>query len=191
MTVCIIVYVAIYLVGIKNGSVRPVLATWLFFSLATILSFFTNYRETGLAGLSANAFNMVDTFATFIIFLFVVLKKDTNRKFNKFEDGCLFAVFLIFIVWLLSGQNVLAHLSIQAILVVAYLPTLFHLWKAEKNTESLSMWSFDSLAAMLGTIEPLRTLTFLPLVYGIRAVLSTWAVIVLILKLKYKKQEIY
>lgn len=190
MTLCIVIYVTIYLVGIKKGNVKPILATWLFFSLATVLSFFTDYKETGQSGLLANALNIVDTFATWSIFLVVLFKKDTNRKFNKFEEGCLLAVGIIFIVWILSKQNVLTHSAIQCILVVAYLPTLFHLWKTKENTESLSMWSFDSAASVFGTIEPLRTMTFLPLIYGIRAVISTLAVVVLIIRLKYKQKKI-
>ena len=186
MIACIIIYVSIYLVGIKKGNVKPVLATWLFFVLATILSFITDFRQSEVSGLLADAFNIVDTFATLVIFLVIVFNKDTNKSFNKFEKGCLFAVFAIFILWLVSGQNILAHLAIQAILIIAYLPTLIHLWKAEKNTESLSMWSFDSAASALGTVEPLRTMTLLPLVYGIRAVVSTLAVIVLIIRLKIR-----
>lgn len=188
MVICIIIYVSIYLVGIKNGKVKPVLATWLFFVLATILSFVTNFKQTGVSGLFADAFNIVDTFATLIIFLVIIFNKNTNKSFNKFEKGCLTAVFIIFLVWLISGQNILAHLAIQAILIIAYLPTLIHLWKSEKNTESLSMWSFDSTASALGTIEPLRTMALLPLVYGIRAVISTLAVIVLIIRLKIQNK---
>lgn len=66
MVLCIIIYVSIYLVGIKNGKVKPVLATWLFFVLATILSFVTGFKQTGVDGLLADAFNIVDTFATLI-----------------------------------------------------------------------------------------------------------------------------
>lgn len=186
MVACIIIYVSIYLTGIKNGKVKPILATWLLFSLATILSFITDFKQTGISGLFANAFNIVDTLATLIIFLVIIFNKNTTKSFNDFEKSCLTAVFVIFLVWLISGQNILAHLAIQVILVIAYLPTLIHLWKAEKNTESLSMWSFDSAASALGTVEPLRAMAFLPLVYGMRAVLSTLAVIILIIRLKYK-----
>ena len=187
MIVCIVIYLFIYLKEIKKGRVKPVLATWLFFVFATILSLITNYKETGVAGLLSNAFNLVDTLAVFIIFIAIIFHKDTNKQFNKFEESCLLAVFIVFIMWILSGQNVLTHLTIQAIFVIAYLPTLIHLWKAKVNTESLSMWSFDSAASALGVIEPLRTMSLLPLIYGIRAVISTFAVVVLILRLKYKK----
>jgi hypothetical protein len=180
------IYVSIYLIGIKKGNIKPILATWLLFVLATILSFITDFKQTGVHGLFADAYNIVDTFATLIIFVVIIFNKNTNKRFNKFERYCLAIVIIIFFVWFVSGQNILAHLAIQAILVVAYFPTLVHLWKAERNTESLSMWSFDSAASALGTVEPLRTMTLLPLVYGIRAVVSTLAVVILIIRLKYK-----
>jgi hypothetical protein len=189
MIICIFAYVSIYLIGIKKGKVKPVLASWLVLALATILSGITNFRETGVNGLLANSFNLIDTFAILIIFLVVLLKKETKKQFNKFEKNCLTTVLVIFIIWIISGQNILAHLAIQVILIIAYLPTLIHLWKATENTESLSTWSFDSAASVLGIIEPLRTMAFLPLVYGIRAVISTLTVVVLIIRLKYKTNK--
>ena len=188
MVACIVIYVSIYLVGIRKGNVKPVLATWLFFALATVLSFITDFRQDGVHGLLANAYNVVDTCATLIIFFVIIFNKNTSKKFNTFEKSCLVAVFIIFLIWLATGQNIFTHLAIQAILIVAYLPTLIHLWKAKENTESLSMWSFDSAASALGTIEPLCTMDFLPLVYGIRAVVSTLAVIILIIRLKFKSK---
>jgi len=66
---------------------------------------------------------------------------------------------------------------------------LAHLWKATKNTETLGGWSFDSLASVIGIIEPLKTMALLPLVYGIRSIVSTLTVIILILRLKYRERE--
>jgi hypothetical protein len=186
MITCIIVYSSIYLKGIKKGTVKPILATWIFLSAATILSFITDFAESGTSGMLANSFNIIDTIATVFIFSFVLSRKDTRKKFSTFEKVCLGAVILIFLMWLISGLNILAHLAIQFILVVAYLPTFVHLWKSTQNTESLGMWSFDCLASALGTIEPVRVMAFLPLVYGIRSILSTIGVIALILRIKYR-----
>jgi hypothetical protein len=185
---CIAIYVSFYLVGMKRGKVKPVLATWLFLSFATILSFIMDYRETGISGIASNLFNVVDMVAVFGVFVLILFRKDTRRTFNKFEKICLGTVLIIFVGWLLSGQNIAAHLAIQGILVVAYLPMLVHLWKAEVNTESLGTWSFDCLASTFGLIIPVMMHDFLPTVYGIRSVISTLAVIILILRLKYKNK---
>ena len=184
---CIIIYASIYLTGIRQGRVKPILATWMFLSLASALSFVTNFFETGIGGIGINSFNLIDSTATLIIFLVVARNKNVRKRFTRFEKMCLGVVALIFIGWLVSGQNVIAHLCIQAILIIAYLPTLAHLWRARQNTESLSMWFFDFLGSAIGLIEPLRTLSFLPLVYTIRSALSALAVMTLILRLQYRK----
>lgn len=112
--------------------------------------------------------------------------KHVRKRLTFFEGWCLGAVVIIFIFWLVSKQNIAAHLSIQAILVTAYLPTFAHLWMTAKNTESLSMWSFDGLASLFGIIEPLRRWDILPLVYTLRSVTSAVVIIVLILRIKYR-----
>ena len=189
IAICIAIYVSIYLMGIKRGTVKPILATWIIFSLATTFSFITDFSQSGSQGLLANSFNIMDMLACIIIFVVAVAKKDIRRSFTLFEKGCLSAVIVIFIGWLLSGQNVVAHLCLQAIMVIAYLPTLVHLWNAQKNTESFSMWSFDCVASFLGIIEPAMTHAVLPLVYSIRATLSAFAVMVLIVRLRWRKKQ--
>lgn len=166
---------------------RPILATWLLFAFATLLSFLTDYAEAGLPGFYANFYNIADTIVTFGIFLVVVSNKNTRKEFTVFEKCCLGAVSIIFVFWAVSRQNIAAHLAIQLILVIAYLPTLLHLWQSKKNTESLSMWIFDCLASFFGTIEPLRLVAPLPLIYGIRSVISTFAVVVLVIRVRCRE----
>ena len=187
IVLCVAIYVAFYLVGMSRGKVKPVLATWLFFSFATVLSFIMDFRQTGLAGVASNLFNVVDMVAVSGLFILILFRKDTRRTFNNFEKICI-ATVVIFIGWLISGQNIAAHLAIQGILLIAYLPTLVHLWKAEVNTESLGTWSFDCLASVFGIIIPIATHDFLPIVYDARSILSTLAVILLIFRLKYKNK---
>lgn len=189
MFLCVLAYTVIYLVGIKNGKVKPVLATWIFFSFATFLSIVTNFKESGVQGLLANSYNLVDTLSVFVICLVIIFKKDSRKVFNKFERWCLGSIIFIFIAWLITGQNILAHLAIQAILIIAYLPTLLQLWKATENTESIGMWSLNCVASSFGLVEPIKTMSFLPIVYGSRSVISTFIVVVLILRLKYKNKS--
>jgi hypothetical protein len=76
---------------------------------------------------------------------------------------------------------------IQIILVIAYLPTLIHLWKSKENTESLSAWSLDFLASIFGMITPLQTMSLLPLIYSIRSAISTFFVMALILRINFRE----
>lgn len=188
ITICVLSYGIISVVGIHRGTVKPILASRVLFLLALVLSALTDFRQTGVHGLLANTFNIVDVISSLVIFLFTVFHKNTRKKFTQFEKMCLSAVILIFLGWIITKENILAHLSIQVILVIAYLPTIIHLWKSSKNTESLGAWNLDLFASLLSIIEPLRTMDLLPLVYGIRSIISTIVVIALILRIKFREK---
>ena len=179
----------IYVRGIRNNTVKPILATRIFLLLAFSLTFLTNYRQTGIPGLGANTLNIIDVLSVLATFIAMAMSKNKSRKFTKFEKVCLGLVILIFLIWIVSGQNILANILIQIILVIAYLPTLIHLWQSEQNTESLSAWSLDFFASVVGIIAPLSTMALLPLIYGIRSTISTFAVIILIWRIKFRKMN--
>lgn len=183
-------YTAIYLWGIRKGTVKPVLATWLLFAFAAILSFCTDFAETGTEGIRANFFNLADSCAILIVLVVILCRKDRRTSFTLFERCCIGASFFIALLWFVSGQNVIAHLSIQGILFIAYIPTWRHLWTSVTNTESLWMWFFDFVASVLGLIEPLRTMSLLPLVYTSRAVICTLLVVILVLRVQQKEKRV-
>jgi len=187
---CGIFYTIVYVKGIKQGTVKPILATRIFLLLALFLSLLTNYEQTGIHGLSASTLNIMDLFSVLLTFFATIFNKNIRRKFTKFEIVCLSAVIFVFLIWIISRQNILANISIQIILVIAYLPTIIHLWKSKENTESLGAWLFDLLASFMGTVEPLRTMDLLPLIYGIRSTLSVSIVIILILRIQLRKEKI-
>lgn len=186
---CIGVYTLIYLWGIQKENVKPVLATWVLFAFAAIMSFLTDLAETGIQGIQANFFNLADSCAILVILGVVLWRRDTRRSFTLFEKWCIGISMLIALIWIASGQNVFAHLSIQAILFTAYVPTLKHLWTTTENTESLWMWFFNFLASLFGLIESLRTMSLLPMVYTIRALICTLLVMIFILRLKWKQSR--
>lgn len=190
ITIIIATYLLIYLRGIKSGRVKPTLSTWIFFAFAGILSLVTDFRETGVHGLFANSYNILDTSGVFITLAFIFLfQKDINKKFNKLERNCLIAVIIVGILWLISGQNILAHLSVQIIMFISYIPMFAHLWKAKENTESLGMWSLDSVASVLGSINPILNGDLLPIAYGLRSAICTFSTVLLILRIKYKAKK--
>jgi hypothetical protein len=190
IVVCVFTQTFIYVKGIRNNTVKPILATRIFLLLAFLLIFLTNYSQTGVHGLQANMLNIVDVLSILATFIAMAKSGNNRRKFTKFEKICLYIVILIFIIWIVGRQNILANILIQIILVIAYLPTLIHLWKSEENTESLSAWSLDFFASVVGIIAPLQTMDLLPLIYGIRSTVSTFAVIFLIWRIKFKNIEL-
>jgi len=182
---CVVIYSGIYVRGIYKGNAKPVLATWLFFSIATTMSFFANFNITGGKGLSANFFNLVDSFSVVTIFIIILFRKDTRKTFTVFEKYCVGAVITVFAVWLLVGKDFLTHIVVQIILVIAYLPSLVKLWKSKNNTEPLATWVFNFFASAFSLIIPIRSGDTLPIVYGIRATVSTLVMSLFILRNKY------
>lgn len=187
---CGIAATFIYIRGIRNNTVKPILATRVFLLLAFSLSFLTNYNQTGNHGLLANMLNIVDVLSVLATFFAMAMSKNMRRKFTKFEKICLCFVVLIFLIWIITKQNILANILIQIILVIAYLPTLIHLWKAQENTESISAWSWDFFASILGIIISLQTMNLLSLIYSARSTVSTFAVICLSLRLKFREIKV-
>jgi hypothetical protein len=181
-------YGTICLIQLAKGNIKPVLATWLFFSFAAILSVIMNYKESGFSGISANLFNLTDTIVLIVCTVFILLKKETRRTFTLFEKFCLLAVGLVFAGWISTGENVISYLAIQVMFLIAYMPTFVHLWKADKNTESLIMWVLNCVACIFGVVLPILQRDFLPTVYGVRAVLCTATVVVLILRLQNRNK---
>jgi hypothetical protein len=178
----------VYVKGIRNNTVRPILATRVFLLLAFSLTFLTDFRQTGTHGLMANMLNIVDVLSVLVTFFAMAMSKNKSRKFSKFEKICLCLVILVFLIWIITKQNILANILIQIILVIAYLPTLIHLWKAQENTESLSAWSLDFFASVVGMIAPFQAMNILALIYSTRSAISTFAVIIFILRLQFKEK---
>jgi hypothetical protein len=184
IVVLIITYAYIYLSNIKQKTIKPILATWIFLSMATLMSFITNYYESGDAGLLANAYNIVDMLATITICSFLITQKNIRKTFTNFEKSCIGIVVIICVIWFITNNNVLAHILLQIILLIAYLPTLAHLWCAEKNSESITMWSLNGVAALFGLIEPVRTGAILPIIYGMRGAISCFLVVLLGIRIR-------
>jgi len=185
--ICVFTSTLIYIKGIINDTVKPILATRIFLLLAFLLSALTSYEQTGSHGLLANLLNIVDFLSVLATFFAMAFSKNKNREFTNFEKICLYFVIAIFLVWIVSRQNILANILIQIILVIAYLPTLIHLWKSQNNTESLSAWSLDFLASIFGMIAPLQIMALLPLIYGIRSTISTFLVMALIFRIQFRE----
>lgn len=190
LAACVTTYTSVYLTGIFRGTVKPILATWLFFAIAVVLSFLTNFARTGTGGLLANALNIFDGLSCLLIFFVIVWRPDIRKRFTTFEKWCIGTVTVIFICWLFSGQNVIANVCTQAIVLIAYLPTMRHVFHSTKNSESLGAWSVDCAASILGLIIPLKTLDLLPILYASRSFLCTGSMVLLILRLKWKEGSV-
>jgi hypothetical protein len=159
---------------------------WIFFSIAVGGSLAT-YLAEGDYGLLDNILNSSDLILVVTVSLVIFVHGDQSTRFTKFDKGCLGAVLLIVVFWLLTQNHIAAHLSIQAIMVIAYFPVIKRLWTSDENTESFAAWIGMMLAP---AISLLSSKGFLASVYSLRTIVCVLVLLLLMVRaeLRTKRQ---
>lgn len=171
-----------------TGQIQPVFATWLFICLSCSISFWT-YWYTKEHSVIGNIGNSVDFIGNWLIFIVLVLSGlfGHNVRFmpNMFEVGCLIGVVAIFILWRYSRWHVVSNFGIQVMMVVAYLPMIYHLWYADHNTEPFTAWGVTWVAIMLSFVPAFMDFkkNKLPFVYNMRRFVIISATLILMYRL--------
>lgn len=172
-----------YLIYVQ--AIRPSLATWLMFEVTTLISW-RSYRATADSDRISNAGNAVDLASVSIILATLIFFGDTREwRFGPVEAGSLIASALTLVFWKITKRAVAANLAIQAIMVIAYIPTFYRLWYSPKNTESFSVWLVFWLAALLALIPAYSGRNRLARVYATRAAVMVSLLLLLMLKVEW------
>lgn len=203
MILGILCYASIYIYGIIQKTIHPVFSTWLFFSVASLLSFSSNYMETGIEGISSNLYNIIDGCFVLITtaLTYFYLK---NQHFNHSESQLLYYVLWLWVFWVLSfffppftrqtkriliNNNSITHISVQIILVLAYIPLWKQLRNATQHKESLSMRMLNRITALIGARQPWLQDAPLPLILTLRSAVCSFSVFVLLLLIEHRKRR--
>ena len=158
----------IYIVQIRRRQIKPALAMWIFFTIATVGSLLTYLADGDFSPLD-NILNLADFFLVFPVSLAILFYGGRSTRFNRFDVGCLIAVVLILISWILTRQNVIGHSAIQLILVIAYFPVVKRMWRAPRNTESYVMWVGLMVAPIFSLLS---SKGLLAMVYAVRSMVG-------------------
>jgi len=171
---------------IHRQQIKPALAMWIFFSIAVGGSLAT-YLSEGDYGLLDNILNSTDLILVVTVSLFIIAYGDRSTRFTRFDKGCLSAVLLIVVFWLLTQNHIAAHLSFQAIMIIAYFPVVKRLWTSTENTESFAAWIGMMLAP---AIFLLSSKGFLANVYALRNIVCILVLLLLMARseLRAKKE---
>jgi ABC-type maltose transport system permease subunit len=94
---------------------------WVFFSIAVCGSLVT-YLSAGDYSLFDNILNASDLVFVVTVSVFIFIFGDRSTRFNRFDSGCLIAVLVIVVFWLISQHHVVSNVLIQVILIIAYFP---------------------------------------------------------------------
>jgi hypothetical protein len=174
-----------YVIQIARRKVTPSATTWLLFEIAVIASFAT-YLATGKRNLAGNVMNVCDAFGVTAIVVALalcghvramqeelLLRSRQNWREWPLEIvvnlACMIASVATIIFWGLTSEPFAANLMLQFILVIAYLPTYWRLWSAERNTESYILWGFQLVCCGLAVWAALLEHDLLGVVYAGRA----------------------
>jgi hypothetical protein len=165
--------------------IKPALAMWIFFTIAVAISL-TTYLESANFSLWDNILNTTDLALTAIVSLAIYFFGDHTTRFTRFDKGCLLAVLIILVFWLITKNHVITHTLTQSILVIAYFPVVSRLWKTRENSESFVIWIGMLLAPVLSLMSSKGTLAT---VYSVRAIVCIMILLLLMLRVEYLKKR--
>jgi hypothetical protein len=78
---------------------------------------------------------------------------------------------------------VAAHASIQSIMIIAYVPVIRRMWKANRNTESVFMFGGLLLAPIFSLLSSEGTLAT---VYAVRTIVCASTLLLLMIRAEWK-----
>ncbi len=174
-----------YVWSLKRRAIQPALAMWVFFTVAVIGSLVT-YLCEGPFGWLDNVLNIADLVLCGGVAIAIAVYGDRSSRFTRFDTGCLAAALVILAAWAVTRQHVIAHLSIQLILVIAYLPVVRRLWRSPRNTESFVMWIGLLLAPIFALFSSRGVLAT---VYAVRAMVSTGLLLALMIRVELRSRK--
>jgi hypothetical protein len=161
--------------------IKPALAMWIFFTIAVAISL-TTYMKSDHFTLWDNILNTTDLLLAVSVSVSIYFFGDHTTRFSRFDVGCLIAVLIILLFWLITKNHVITHTLTQGILVIAYFPVLSRLWKTRQNNESFVVWTGMLLAPMLSLLSSKGTLAT---IYSVRAMVCIMILMALMLRVEY------
>jgi len=163
---------------IWKDRIKPAMAMWVFFSIAVGGSLAT-YLFSGDYSFLDNIQNTTDLVFVLTVTVFVFVFGDRSTRFNTFDVGCLMAVLVIVVLWLIFQNHFVSNISIQVILVIAYFPVISRIWKSNKNTESFVVWIGLFLAPCISLLSSKGVLAT---IYSFRAIISISVLLALMVR---------
>lgn len=165
--------------------IKPAMAMWVFFSIAVGGSLVTYLSAADYSFLD-NIQNTTDLIFVVTVTVFVFIFGDRSTRFNRFDLGCLIAVLVIVVLWIIFQNHVVSNVSIQVILVIAYFPVINRIWKSNKNTESFIVWIGLFLSPCISLLSSKGVLAT---IYSLRAIVSISVLLTLMVRAELKQRN--
>lgn len=143
-----------------NGTVRPVLATWILVETTLILSAWMYLSGSGHTweknvGLSSGC---VGTGFILTSVCAVHVRNGTlHMAFDTIQKWCLVAGGVVTIFWFMTSDHLLSYILVQVIALIGYGATVVRLLRAKYNTEPMAPWILSFFAVLLAIYPAIAT----------------------------------
>ena len=163
-----------------KGTIKPALAMWLFFTIAVGMSLITYMANGGYSFLD-NILNTTDIVYVGTVTVAILIWGDKSSKFTRFDKGCLVAVLIIVLFWIITQNHLVTNFCIQGILVISYFPVVKRLIESRENTEPFSVWFIMLVTPAISLLSSKGTLAT---VYSIRAIVCVALLMLLMVRIE-------
>ena len=167
----------------------PRIATWMIFQIGVIMSL-AAYFSSHDHSLVKAVLNVTDGVVVTVILAALLCQQRTGTiRFTRTEQVCLVISCMTLLAWAITKTAWVGLLGFQAVMLVAYFPTVESLWKWKpgRPPEPLETWSVDAVATLIGVVVDVTGKhDYLAMLYPLRAFLSCTLIVALIWRWRRK-----
>ena len=180
-----------YCVKLMRKQAHPRIATWLIFELGVVMSLVATFASRDHSVVKA-ALNLTD-FVVVTVILAALFFEQRGEKisFTRNEWACLLIAAVTMVLWAVTRTAWVGVVGFQVVMVVAYLPTVEHMWRwrVGRSPEPVETWATNAVAALIGVVVALVDgRDYVAMLYPLRALVLCGVIVVLVVRWEGKSR---
>jgi hypothetical protein len=180
-----------YCVKLMRKQAHPRIATWLIFELGVVMSLVATFASRDHSVVKA-ALNLTD-FVVVTVILVALLFEQRGEKisFTRNEWACLLIAGVTMVLWGGTKTAWVGVVGFQVVMVVAYLPTVEHMWRwrVGRSPEPVETWGVNAVAALIGVVVALvGGRDYVAMLYPLRAFVLCGVIVGLVVRWERKSR---
>ena len=180
-----------YCVKLMRKQAHPRIATWLIFELGVVMSLVATFASRDHSVVKA-ALNLTD-FVVVTVILAALFFEERGQKisFTRNEWACLLIAAVTMVLWAVTRTAWVGVVGFQVVMVVAYLPTVEHMWRwrVGRSPEPVETWATNAVAALIGVVVALVDgRDYVAMLYPLRALVLCGVIVVLVVRWEGKSR---
>lgn len=162
-----------YLHSIINKKTKPNRATWLIWSLVSVILFCTYY----LSGARATLWQPGAAVLFNVVFAFLAFRHSGMSRVGKLDAGCFLGAMLALIAWGLTRNPLIGMTVIVIVAIIGSVPTILKVYENPGSEDRLTwlLWSLAALANLFAVkswtfaiaLYPIEVAVVIPLIFAL------------------------